>query len=70
MHLGKKGNGQEYQGKGNIEVNAGYGVCQALFRGFETVSAFDFKTEFPLDTNQKDFVSNFDSVTSLNVCLE
>lgn len=43
---------------------------QALFWGLETFSAFDCKKEFPLDTNQKDLPSNFDSVTSANVCLE
>lgn len=31
MHLRKKSNGQEYGGKGNVEVNTGYVVCQALF---------------------------------------
>lgn len=67
--LKNNGNGQEYWGKGNGQINTGYIVFQALFRGLETFSAFDCKKEFPLDTNQKDLASNFDSVTSANVCL-
>ena len=70
MHLKNKGNGQEYCGKENRQINTGYVVFQALFQGLETFSTFDCKEEFPLDTNQKDLASTFDSVTSANVCLE
>lgn len=51
-------------------INRGYIVFQSLFQGLETFSAFDCKEECLLDTNQKDLASNFDSVTSANVCLE
>ena len=70
MHLKNKSNGQEYGGKGNGQINRGYIVFQALFGGLETFSAFDCKKEFPLDTNQEDLASNFDSVTSAKVGME